>query len=810
MKKNFSDKRKSRNLLLLHIWLSCIHAASRISFLSARRRWKLERSASKRARRLIDGLGNTFFPQKSVVKTLKPAMMQGLAPIKPSMAEPVFVPAVTEMAEPCHPSPLDLLEYDLNPAEESYRILFVTTHPPSVGHAGGLRILDIMKLLLERVPGVYIEVFSSAAKELCGPLDVAARLADRVVVADNYNFSIDEYLRKRGGRAKVFDVVDFQFPQPVDVVEAYRRIGRKLIFTPMESLIRCDVIDGKADADDPSGLQSKNALLERAIVETVDRTVCVSGADRDVIAQFAKGDVVAIETGVSDIEFRQEHSIERIPFSVCYVAYFGSETNRQALAWYLKTVHPLVLKGVPDYRFSIIGRGRVDDLLKPDAQGIDYVGEVDHIAPHIARAAVGIAPALMGSGFRGKINQYAYVGVPCVASPLSADGLAYEHGKSIMVAKEPDAFAKAIITLLRDPKVRKDMADTAREVARANYSWDSKWPAIAEAYGVPEKTDILASPSVHAVVPAYQHAPYLEERIRSIFAQEYGKIRVTVIDDHSTDESDAVLRRLNEEFPFTYIRREANSGSPFTAWQYAAETTTEDLIWICESDDAADPMFLNRLVRLISRRDSVCLAYCASHIVDETSHVIGNTDAYFADTFHPSRWRRAFISDGRRELANYQRFGMVVPNMSSALIEREAFRKAFTDHVSRFRLAGDWLFIGRVMLEGDVAYLPERLNRFRKHPVTSRANTKVIRRLAEYLSVRITLSVLAGSDEVEILAAIRHDLTELFAAPDLQGPVMAELETLDPESASCLRKLLERHRPGGRNSTVLERVLQPC
>lgn len=778
------------SLILLHIWTSLIHTASRAEIFSSYRRTKLKRSALKRAHRLIHGIDSVYFSGWK---------------LKSSFDNETNTRTVLTEGEESRPQ--EQISYEIVPSRQSHRVLIVSTYPPSIGHAGGLRMLDIIKLLKGHSPDVYVEVFTSAMKDQCGSLDLVSLLADRLVIADNFNFSLDEYLRKTPNGAEAFDVVDFQFPQPLEVIQSYRKLGRKLIFTPMESLIRRDVMDRKLAVGSGEGELTDDGILERAIIETVDRTVCVSASDRDVVTQFVQGDIIAIETGVSDIEFGTASIDSWSPYSVCYVAFFGSNTNRQALKWYLTKVHPLVLDAVPEYTFSIIGRGPIDDILNGGMKGVVHVGEVERVAPHIAKAAIGIAPALSGSGFRGKINQYSIMGVPCVASPLAAEGLAYIQGKSILIAEDAVEFANAIVSILTSGDLREKLSRAARDVTLRNYSWNSKWESIAETYDVPERTDPLDLPRVHAVVPSYQHGPYLEERLRSVFAQEYSRLRVTVIDDCSADDSDSILHKLKDEFDFTYVRRDANSGSPFTAWEYAAENTDEDLIWICESDDAAEPMFLVKMVKLMQRKIGTKLAYCASSVVDENSQPVGSTADYFRKNFHQSRWQRAFVANGLLELKHYQRFGMTVPNMSSALIERSAFQAAFTPDVKKYKLAGDWLFVGRLMMEGSVAYAPELLNRFRRHVDTARVRTDDTRRLAEYLAVRMILSRAAKCDDLEVLEAIRVDLIDLFKMPEQIQTVLSQLAFFDEMSATELDRLLLKHRYHGESSEELERVL---
>ncbi len=776
-------------LLTLFAWTLLIRALSRLPGLSARRRDKLKRSALKRTHR--------------VLAQLEILTEGSAAPVPIDGPENTPKPAVTRQTA----------QLDLDPEKAAYRILVVCLHSPTLSHAGGLRILDMLRMIKARVPNASIELFLPNNKELYGPIDLAIALADKITLAEDYNFSLLELRRRHAGPLPFFDVVDFQFPQPIEVIQQYRKIADKLIFTPMESLIRNELITRQEEAGAGIALNNKDAILEQQIAQTVDLTVCVSEMDRAAVASYVQAPVTAIETGISEIEFsRDMQPCNVIARNVCYVAYFGSETNRAALSWYLEHVHPKVLDAVPDYVFSIIGRGDISDLLDPLAQGINYIGEVERIGPYLKGGTLGIAPALSGSGFRGKINQYAFMGLPTVASPLSANGLAYEDGISIRVGETPEAFAQAVIDLLLDDQMRTHMAQQALDVTQTHYTWETKWPAIAEAYDLPKTPAAVAdlsgaAPTVHAIVPSYQHGRFIEERIRSIFAQEYPGIRVTVIDDHSQDDSDAVIRALQTEFDFTYIRRDQNSGTPFSAWEYAANNTHEDLIWICESDDVADSMLVPKLVKAMKARQGTKIAYCGSIVIDDVGTQIGTTHDFHSRNFHPNRWQRTFIARGHQELLGYGRFGMIVPNMSSALFDRETFCKAFTPNIKDYRLAGDWLFLGQALQFGDIVFVPEPLNRFRQHEQTSRHRTKEIRKIAEYASVRQILTYLSNPSEDAYLDAVKHDLNALHLDANLTEPVLEELAGFDPWGAETFSGLIEKHLDKGLASAALTDAL---
>ncbi|HLM59831.1 MAG TPA: glycosyltransferase family A protein, partial [Pyrinomonadaceae bacterium] len=64
--------------------------------------------------------------------------------------------------------------------------------------------------------------------------------------------------------------------------------------------------------------------------------------------------------------------------------------------------------------------------------------------------------------------------------------------------------------------------------------------------------------SVSVLVPSYNHAPFIERTLRSIFKQTLAPKKLIVIDDGSKDESAAIIERVLEDCPFSaeFIRRE--------------------------------------------------------------------------------------------------------------------------------------------------------------------------------------------------------------------------------------------------------------
>ena len=77
------------------------------------------------------------------------------------------------------------------------------------------------------------------------------------------------------------------------------------------------------------------------------------------------------------------------------------------------------------------------------------------------------------------------------------------------------------------------------------------------------------TPLVTVIVPNYNHAPYLELRLNSIFSQTYQNIEVILLDDASTDGSEAVLGKFHQRYPdkSRLLLNESNSGGVFHQWE---------------------------------------------------------------------------------------------------------------------------------------------------------------------------------------------------------------------------------------------------
>lgn len=223
---------------------------------------------------------------------------------------------------------------------------------------------------------------------------------------------------------------------------------------------------------------------------------------------------------------------------------------------------------------------------------------------------------------------------------------------------------------------------------------------------------------VTVIMPNYNHAPYLRERMESILAQDYPDYEVILLDDASTDESAELLREYAQKPRVKQlIVNKDNSGNPFVQWERGLEQATGDYVWIAESDDVAEPTLLSRLVAALEKKQAV-LAFCGSQWIDEKGQTIKRS--------RDRVWRKDFAMDGESFVRDYLLGYTNICNASAVLFRRDAALQIDMKQVAQFSASGDRLFWIRMALQGRVAYVATKLNRFRQHTnkVSSGAESK--------------------------------------------------------------------------------------
>jgi glycosyltransferase involved in cell wall biosynthesis len=246
-------------------------------------------------------------------------------------------------------------------------------------------------------------------------------------------------------------------------------------------------------------------------------------------------------------------------------------------------------------------------------------------------------------------------------------------------------------------------------------------------------------PKISVIIPNYNHAQFLEQRIESILNQTFQDFEIIFLDDNSTDNSWEVFSKYATHPKISHaVVNETNSGSPFKQWNKGFSLATGEYIWIAESDDYAESTILAKLAQKLDAHPAVGLVYSQSWQVDENGSVISTMDSW-TDDLDLYKWKNDYIEYGINECANYLSVKNVIPN-ASAVMFRRCFMAELRSDMENFKLCGDWLFWIEILLKSDVAFIAEPLNFFRCHKNTARSLTKLKTAILEQINILDYLS----------------------------------------------------------------------
>jgi len=241
-------------------------------------------------------------------------------------------------------------------------------------------------------------------------------------------------------------------------------------------------------------------------------------------------------------------------------------------------------------------------------------------------------------------------------------------------------------------------------------------------------------PTVSVVLPNYNHARFLPQRLESILSQTFHHFELIVLDDCSSDNSRAILESYAARAPMRLLLNSENSGSPFSQWQSGATASKGKYLWIAESDDYAAPSFLERMVSVLDQDPTIGLVYCQSNQVDAAG-VTHGTCAPWNSSLHPSRWLHDFRNTGSDEIVRYLIVHNTIPNASAVVVRRDLFQAAVAGAEKR-RLSGDWWTWVRILFRSDIAFVSEALNYYRMHDQTVRSTTRFQIECAEEFALK--------------------------------------------------------------------------
>jgi len=219
--------------------------------------------------------------------------------------------------------------------------------------------------------------------------------------------------------------------------------------------------------------------------------------------------------------------------------------------------------------------------------------------------------------------------------------------------------------------------------------------------------------AVSVIIPNFNHAAYLAQRIDSILNQSYRDFELIILDDSSTDESINIINHYKALNPsIRTVFNDTCSGNPFSQWNRGVDMAQGEFIWIAESDDCANQNFLEKTVNALIEDENIGMVFTDSRIIDESKgieYLASQRDKSFSDEKLDKYFND---TSSKRNLLMF--FDNPIVNVSSVLFRKSAYLEAGRAD-SSMRFCGDWMLYLKLFLISGIRYIPEPFSTFRLH-----------------------------------------------------------------------------------------------
>ena len=212
------------------------------------------------------------------------------------------------------------------------------------------------------------------------------------------------------------------------------------------------------------------ARLQRRICRKFDRILTLSEHDRRTLAAMDPTLSLGVLPFPSGLDLAATAAVPRAAGELLFVGAMHRDANVDAVRHFCADVLPRVRAEVPAVTLTIAGGEPSPEVRRlADEPGVRVTGFVDRLEPYYGRATVFVAPLRIAGGIAGKTLDALAGGCPVVTTTIGAEGLGADAGTHLLVADGAEAFAAAVVRLLREAPLRQRLGEAARAFAEARY-----------------------------------------------------------------------------------------------------------------------------------------------------------------------------------------------------------------------------------------------------------------------------------------------------------------------------------------------------
>jgi len=202
--------------------------------------------------------------------------------------------------------------------------------------------------------------------------------------------------------------------------------------------------------------------FEIRILNKMDGIVAITPVDARNFDRLSHStNIISIPFGIN-LESLPENPVQPNEASLFHIGTMNWFPNEEGIKWMIDEVWPQVAKKLPGIELHLAGRYMPEWLLKLSIPRITVDGEVPDVWEYMQRFSIMVVPLFSGSGIRIKIVEAMAAGKAIITTAIGAEGINYDNGQDLLIAKDARSFADAIVKLYNEKALRDSLGKNAR------------------------------------------------------------------------------------------------------------------------------------------------------------------------------------------------------------------------------------------------------------------------------------------------------------------------------------------------------------
>lgn len=327
----------------------------------------------------------------------------------------------------------------LSHMESLQRLGYEVVFAPSADFAGtdhNTAALDAIGLAVYRAP--YYGSIEDVLRRQAGEFDVV--YLHRVANAAKYG----ELIRQHNPKARqIFSVADLH----------HVRFARQASVEDRPELL---------------ALSQRMRFLEYVAAVSADAVITHSALEAEALAKHVP------KAKIHVVQWSTKTRPTLIPLAqrsgVAFIGGYGHTPNLDAARWLISEIMPAVRKRNPNIECLLVGSDMPEQLRRLCNDGVVAIGYVEDLTEIFDRVRLTVAPLTYGAGIKGKVIESLSAGLPCVCTPIAAEGLDLPEVLQASVAESAEGIAALICKLHDDANANEACSRAGLEYVETAFS----------------------------------------------------------------------------------------------------------------------------------------------------------------------------------------------------------------------------------------------------------------------------------------------------------------------------------------------------